>query len=563
MNEQNQRDDALFEQLRSTKKKKRRKILLTVGIVLAVTAVALLVAVSQLRSSVRERFASAGNEVLSYTAETGTLHTLVSGSGTVAYVDEEDISVPAGVEVEEVTVERQDTVAKGDILATVNMATVLQALSDTQSAIDDLDEQIHDAEGDKVSSTLTAGVTGRVKLVYGEKGDDVASVMAENGALAVLSLDGYLSCSLETDALKTGDAVTVTCSDGTEREGTVESVLGTTATILVSDDGPKVGDTVTVSDSEGTALGTGELEIHAPLRITGYAGTISAVQATENRKVYSGTQLFTLTNTQVSTNYQSLLRSREEQEDILLQLLTIYQDGAVLAPYDGLVCDIVYDEDTANTAAEQTLVTLTPDKKMEVTISVGEADILSLEVGQTAEVTVSSVREDAFQGIVAEVTRTNASGSYSAKVSFDKLSDVRMLPGMSADVNIQIQGVENAILVPVDAVHQTSAISYVYTSYNEETKEYGGMVEVTTGLWGDKYVEITSGLKVGDVVYYTEAQSFSFGFGGMAGMSGMSVDDLPISKIMNSQGGGDFGGGQGGGNMPDMGGGRPDGGGRP
>ena len=557
MSEKNQRDDALFEQLRNTKKKKRRKILLTVGVVVALVAVALLVAVVQLRSSVRRRFASTQQEVLSYTAQTGTIHTLVSGSGTIAYVDEEDITVPAGVEVEEVLSERQDSVDKGDILATVNMATVLQALSDTQSAIDDLDEEIHDAEGDKVSSSLTAGVTGRVKLVYGEKGDDVAAIMAQHGALAVLSLDGYLSCNLETGDLKTGDTVRVLCSDGATLYGTVETVLGTTATVLVSDDGPQVGDAVSVSTEDGVVLGTGELEIHAPLRITGYAGTISAVQAVENRKVYSGTQLFTLTDTQVATNYQSLLRSREEQEEILLQLLTIYQDGAVLAPYDGLVSDVLYEEDTADTSAEQVLLTLTPDKAMEVTITVGEADILSLEVGQTAEVTVSSVSEETFPGTVEEVTRTNASGSYSAKVSFDKQEGLRMLPGMSADVNIQIQGVEDAILVPVDAVHQTSAISYVYTSYNEEAQEYGGMVEVTTGLWGDKYVEITSGLTEGDVVYYTEAQTFSFMFGGMGNMSGMgfSVDQMPASPMTGGSGNRDNRGGNGG--PGDFGGGRP------
>ena len=113
-----------------------------------------------------------------------------------------------------------------------------------------------------------------------------------------------------------------------------------------------------------------------------------------------------------------------------------------------------------------------------------------------------------------------------------------MLAGMSADVNIQIQGVENAVLVPVDAVHQTSAISYVYTSYDEETQEYSGMVEVTTGLWGDKYVEITSGLAEGDVVYYTEAQTFSFMFGGMGNMSGMgfSVDQMPASPMTGGSG---------------------------
>lgn len=560
MNEKNQRDDQLFAELKKTKQRKRRKILLTVAIVVLVVAVVLLVAVFQLRASVRERFASAGQEVLSYTAETGTLHTVVTGSGTIGYVDEEDLTVPAGVEIDEVKVERQDVVSKGDILATVKMATVMEALSDTQEAIDALDDEIHDAESDKVSSTISSGVSGRVKLVYGEKGADVAACMAENGCLAVLSLDGYLYCTVETQILTAGDTVQLTREDGSRLSGTVETVVGEKATILVSDDGTRVGEEVLIADEDGTALGNGVLEIHSALRITGYAGTICNVYAKENQKVYSGTGLFALTDTGVSTNYESLLRERQEQEEILMQLLTIYQDGALLAPYDGLVSAVSYEEDTADSSAEQNLLTLTPNKAMEVTISIGEGDILSLEEKQTAEVTVSSASDEAFLGTVTEVTKTASSGSYAANVEFDMQPGVSMLPGMSADVNIQIQGVENAVLVPVDAVHQTSAISYVYTSYDEQTQEYGGMVEVTTGLWGDKYVEIISGLNVGDTVYYTEAQNFSFGFGAMGG--GFSTEDLPINRIMNN-GGGSFDGGQGGGNKPDMGGGRPDGGGRP
>lgn len=552
MSNENQRDDALFDQLQQAKKKRRRKILLTVGGVIAVAAVALLIAVTQLRSSVRERFASRESEVLSYVAETGTVHSLVSGSGTIGYVDEEDLTVPAGVEIEEVKVERQDAVAKGDILATVNMATVLEALSDTQQAIDDLDSDIRSAKSDSVGSAITAGVSGRVKVVYAEKDTDVASCMAEHGALAVLSLDGYLSCQIEPRELKVGDTVNVTCSDGSVVEGKVDALLGSTATLLVTDDGTAVDDTVTVSAEDGTELGTGTLQIHSPLRITGYAGTVSTVYARENQKVYNGTSLFSLTDTGVTTNYQSLLRSREEQEEILMQLLTIYHDGAVTAPYDGLISSVSYDEETADTSAEQLLMTITPNEAMEVTISVGEGDILSLQTEQTAEVIVSSVSDETFQGTVTEVVRTADSGSYSATIQFAKQAEVHMLPGMSADVDIRIQGVENAVLVPVDAVHQTSAISYVYTAYDEQTQEYGGMVEVTTGLWGDQYVEITSGLSAGDTVYYTKAQTFSFGMMGVMG-GGFSAEDLPINRIMNENAGGMGGRGDKG----DMGG-RPD-----
>lgn len=559
-----QRDDALFEELSKSKKKRKRKILLTVLTAVAVIAVILVVAVSSLRRQVREQFASSSEEVLSYEAATGTLHTVVSGSGTLEYVDLESLTVPAGVEIEDVEVEFNDTVSEGDILATVNMATVMQALSDTQAAIDELDEQICDAEADSISSTIKAGVSGRVKHIYAEAGSDVTACMAENGALAVLSLDGYMAVDIETDALAVGDTVTVVLSDGTEKDGTVENATGTAATVLVTDNGPKYGETVTILDSEGSQVGTGSLYIHSPLRVTGYAGTIKSVSAAENKQVSSSSTLFTLTDTSYSTNYQSLLRQRTEQEEILMELLTIYQDGAVLAPYDGLISSVEYDKDTVDTSTETSLLTITPNESMQVTISISESNILSLEVGQTAEITVSSAGEDTYTGTVTEVSTTADSSSgvtvYSAVVEFPKAEDVNMLPGMTGEVDIQIEGVEEAILIPVDAVHQTSAISYVYTSYDEETQQYGGMVEVTTGLWGDEFVEITSGLSVGDTVYYTEAQEFAFGFGNFGGRGGFEGNGS-ISFSVEEGGSPNFGGG----NMPggSSGGGRGDMGGMP
>lgn len=530
MSNETQRDDALFDALGKSRKKRRRKIILTVLTGIAVIAIVLTAVVWMLRRQVREQFAMGKDDVLSYEAAAGTLHTVVSGSGTLEYVDQEALTVPAGVEIEEVTVEFGDTVAKGDILARVDLSTVLKALSDTQAAIDELDDEIADAKSDTVSSYVTAGVSGRVKVLYAQPGTDVAACMAENGALALLSLDGYMAVDVENEDLQPGDTVTVVLSDGTTENGTVETAVGGSVTILLTDDGPKYGDAVTILDGDGAALGQGELYIHAPLKVTGYAGTVSSVPTAENRRVYSTTTLFTLTDTSYSANYDSLLRDRSEQEEILMTLLTIYQDGAVLAPRDGLVCSVEYDEETADSTTETGILTLTPNEKVQAVISVGESSILSLEEGQSASVTVSSVGEETYTGTVTEVSKTAVSSSgvtlYSATVEFPKADG--MLPGMTADVDVQIEGVEEAILVPVDAVHQTSAICYVYTTYDAETAQFGGMTEVTTGLWGDDYVEITSGLQEGDTVYYTEKQNFSFGMmGGQKGVMPSSGGDLP------------------------------------
>lgn len=530
-------DEALFEALGKTKKKRKRRIIITILVILLILALVLVIGVSYLRRQVRERFAMTENEVLSYSATVGTISTTVTGSGTLTAEDLEEMSVPAGVEVTEVLVRPGDSVAAGDVLATVELSTVMSAMSELQAEIDDLDEQISEAEADAVSESVYAGVSGRVKQIYAGEGSDVSACMYEHGALALLSLDGYMAVDIQTDVLAAGDGVTVVRTDGSEISGTVEAVSAGSATILVGDNGPENEETVTVYSADGTQLGSGSLYIHNALRVTGYAGTVKTVRVAENTKVSDSTKLFTLTNTSNSANYDVLLRQRSEKEETLLALLTIYRDGAVLAPFDGTISSVEYSADSGDSTTQTDLVTVYPDLTMSVSISVDEDDILSLEVGQEADITVSSVGEDTYTGIVTEIDKSSASsGAYTAVVTLDKAEG--MLAGMTADVEVKIEGVENAVLIPIEALHQTSTGAYVYTTYDEETQEYGGMVDVVTGLSNSKYVEIRSGLSEGDTVYYTEEATMDF-FGAMGGMD-----------TMGNMGGMDAGGM---GNMPEMG----------
>ena len=544
------RDDSLFEELDKNKKKKKRRIIITVVSVVTAVAIIAVVGVSLLQKKVRQQFASGSGEVLSYEVKTGTISTVVSGSGSLADVDLETITVPEGVEITDVSLKANTQVKKGDLLAKVDMASVVSAMADLQAEIKELDKQISDAEDDAATNTIKAGVAGRVKAVYGASGKEVADVMYENGALALLSLDGYMAVDIKTDSLKTGDSVKVILSGGKEIKGSVSAVTDGIATVLVTDNGPAYDEEVTVNDPEGQQAGTGKLYVHSPLRITGYAGTVKTVHVKKEQKVSASTKLFTLKDTGYSANYNALLRTRGEKEETLLQLLTIKRDGAVLAPVDGSIYSVDYTEDTITSVA-----TLSLDQKMSVTISVDESDILSLELGQEVTVTVKSVSEDSFAGVLTEIDRSGASsGAYSAVVELEKSEG--MLSGMTASVSVKIEGVENAILIPIEAVHKTSDGAYVYTGYNAEYEEYSGRVDVVTGLENSTYVEIKSGLKVGDTVYYTQAQSSFGGFGNMGGFGGMG-----------GSGGGmpNFGGGEmpdfGGGEMPNFGGGgqRPDG----
>lgn len=547
-------DDALFEALGKSRKAKKRKILRTVLIIAVVLVAALTAGVSILQRQVRKQFASSSQEVLRAAAERGTISTVVSGSGTLTNVDTETVSVPSGVEVTEILVEFGDTVKEGDLLATVDMASVRTAMSDLQGEIENLDDQIADADGDAVSSYVSAGVPGRVKAIYAEKGKLVEDVMVEHGGLAEISLDGCMAADIETDALSEGDRVTVVLSDGEETEGTVEKTVGGTATVLVTDNGPKNGEAVTVKSESGAELGSGTLYIHNALTVTGYAGTVSTVDAVLNQKVYASTTLFTLKDTSTSASYDALLRERSEKEETLLKLLQIQRSNGLTAPISGSVYSVA-DLDDEDGEEITDIVVLSPDVSMSVTISVDEADILALELGQEADVTVSSVSDETLSGVVTEIDKTSASGDYTAVITLDKVTG--MLPGMTASVDVRIEGVDDAILIPVDALHQTSSGYYVYTSYDEDTQEYGGRVDVVPGLSNSNYVEIKSGLSEGDVVYYTESQTFDFGgmgFGGMPGgdfggdmpdMSGSSGGEMPSGGAPSGGPGGGMPGGRG------------------
>ena len=562
MSEQNQRAEALFETLSKNKKLRRRKVLRTVLITIAVIAAILIATVIILTKKVEKRFAAAAAEVQSYQVTTGTIHTIVSGTGVLTEEDLEAITVPSGVEITEVMVDAGDTVRKGDLLATVDLATVMTSLTSLQDQMNDLDKDINAAKGDKASTQISAGVSGRVKIIHAEAGDDVSLCMAEHGALAVLSLDGLMAADLETDKLSKGDLVSVTRENGTVLEGKVSSAAGGKATVLVTDNGPKYDEEISVSTTDGTVIGTAKLYIHNPLGVTGYAGTVSTVTAKENAAVSNGSGLFTLKNTSFSANYDTLLRNRADLEEILLELLTLYRDGALLAPMDGVISTVEFDDsaDAAYTATsgETNVLTLYPDLAMTITIGVDETDILALKEDQEAEITVSSVGEEIYPGSVTDISKVADTSTgvtqYSAEIFLDKAPG--MLPGMTAEVDVKIQGTENALIIPVEALHQTSTGSFVYTSYDEETQRYGGRVDVVPGMQNDNYAEILSGLQEGDTIYYTKQENIFTYFANMMGGgmgSGMPSGGMPSGGMpmggSGSRGPSGMGGGMPGGQM--------------
>ena len=522
----------------SKKKNRRRKTLSTVLILLAILIAGAAVGIKYLRQHVTENYGSkSSDEAQTATVTVGSISTTITGSGTLSAQETTDVSIPSTVALRSLCVEEGDTVTEGEILAYLDLTSVMSAMNDLQTELEELDSDIADAAKETVDNVIKSTVVGRVKGIYCEAGDSVLSIMYEHGALMTISLDGHMAVDIPTARLSAGDTVTVTLSDGTAYPGTVDEVREDEAVVLITDNKPLLGDKATVTDEEGKTLGTGELYIHQPLNITGYAGTVSRLMVTENAPVTKNRILLYLTDTTFTANYDALLQQRAQVEDDLNELISLYRTGVVRAPLAGKVESITDEQETvegAEVPAEWTFAVIRPQEKMIATASIDESNILSVEVGQTASVTISSISDDPFTGEVTSIEKTGTSTSgvtgYSVEVTLDRTE--KMLTRMSATVSIRIEGVDDALLLPEDAVTKTRTSAYVYTSVNLTSGELEGMVEVQTGLTGGGYIEITEGLKEGDTVYYTKKQSNDFssfmggfggGFGGGSGSGGFSM----------------------------------------
>lgn len=307
-----------------------------------ITLLCVILAIALIVSSLPSGISAAtkvNSKVLSAVPEENTISTVLSGGGTLSPQEGTAQSLPQALELEIYYVKNGQTVSEGDPIAQVDLVAVKAAISELQEVIDTLDAAIASESSKTNDSVIRSGTAGRVKKIYAREDTAAADTVYENGALLLLSLDGLMAVDLEAWA-EVGQRVTVTLSDGTALEGTVESVSDGTATVTLSDETAPLDDSVTVTAEDGETMGTGSLYIHSRLRVAGAYGTVSKISVKENQQVSAGSTLLTLKDTGHTAEYARLLNRRTELEDQMESLVKLSKDGILHADCSGIVSGV-------------------------------------------------------------------------------------------------------------------------------------------------------------------------------------------------------------------------------
>ena len=279
--------------------------------------------------------------ILSGQAQLRDLETQVLGGGQLSGEAAVSVTVPEGVKITEYLVKNGDSVEEGQAIARVDRVSVMTAIASVQETLDYLSQKISALSGEADTQTVSSGTQGLVKLVYAREGDSVPQLMLEQGALAVLSLDGLMAVRIETEsALKAGDKVLVSFTDGSEVQGSVKSNVEGKLIVTVEDDDYEPGAEVSVSTGDGESLGSGELYINSPWKVTAYTGDVSYVYIQVGQQVYEGQSLFGLENTGHSAEYQQLVDQHQDYEELMEKLFQMYESQTVTAPCDGIITGV-------------------------------------------------------------------------------------------------------------------------------------------------------------------------------------------------------------------------------
>lgn len=220
---------------------------------------------------------------------------------------------------------------------------------------------------------------------------------------------------------------------------------------------------------------------------------------------------------QAKARLDAARRSLEREKKRLTRYKEQLKECKIYAPQAGMVAYHTENHRHGNSTEiaegvalrpRQTILSIPNLSRMQVNTSVHESVVDRVEAGLKAGIQLNAFPDLRYEGTVEEVAVLPEQGGwlssdtkvYKTIVTIDEQLDGQegnaLKPGMSAVVEIHIDRLDDVLCVPVQAIVQRGKETWCYVAKDGETQK----CPVELGGTNDKFVEVQSGLEVGDRV---------------------------------------------------------------
>ncbi len=359
---------------------------------------------------------------------------------------------------------------EGQLLYTIDSSNAASSQTQAQNSYSQAQTSYEQAVKAKY---YQADLSGTVSEVYVNEGDSVSAgtqllkiVADENiyidfyftyadsgdfyiGQTATVFIDGFAGTL-------TGTVAAVSSSSAAVSTG----VPLTTVRVRLANPGLVTSDyTASAVIGSYSSYGQVSIKVGASSVITAEAsGKVAGFNWLVGDTISSGDRICTITGDSVDNQIESARISVSNASTSLENARDNLEDYSVTAPISGtVVTKNAKAGDNIEGGSGSTLCVIYDLSYLEMTMSIDELDISSVEVGQEVRITADAVEGKTYTGVVTEVSvaGTTTSGgitTYPVTVRIDETDG--LLPGMNVDAEIILYSAEDVLAIPSGAVNR-------------------------------------------------------------------------------------------------------------
>ncbi|MEK7664930.1 MAG: efflux RND transporter periplasmic adaptor subunit [Patescibacteria group bacterium] len=456
---------------------------------------------------------------------TGLVSQTVSETGSVRATDNIELGFKNSGRIETINVVVGQDVKKGDLLAKLNTSQLSIQLQESMAALDVINKQY-----DKL---LNGATIEDIKIVEDSKNaaeDDLNSAYAS--AINTLS-DGYTKIY---NAYTTVNSIQSSYFSLTDQQGIkvidnkniIQNKLADAKSYLDKAKNSSKKEDIDLAVSGMLSIFNNvydALKIARDMCDEGtYYSKVSSTDKTslDTQKTNINTAITNATTSQQNiSSYKIALQKAESnlilktakprQEDVDLYQAQIRQaeanvsllqsqieDTRLRSPIDGKVTKINSKRGEV-VSVNESAINLLSSNPFQIKSDIYEQDIVNIKVNDPVEISLIAFPREVFSGKVISVDPAEKIIDnivyYEITIDFDGNKD-KVKSGMTADIVIKTNEKENVLRVSKSAVESINNIELAQIKKADKIENK----EIKTGLEGDDYFEVISGLKIGDEV---------------------------------------------------------------
>ncbi|MBK8027125.1 MAG: HlyD family efflux transporter periplasmic adaptor subunit [Chloroflexi bacterium] len=412
------------------------------------------------------------------TVSTGTLTITLDAAGSLEPGALETLSFGATAPVVEVLVEAGDTVKAGDVLAALDTADVEMSIRQSQLSVAQrqlsLDTLLTPA--DEIEIQLAEA---QVALANAQLYSASTQSQSSPEALEIARLEEELARNSLWQAQVNRD-VRVAQEDARSDVTWLEQQQFDSSV-----------------NSAENSVEIASLELQDALTDDGSSSSLASANAS---LVQAERNLESLLNGADADEIRSAEIAVERAQLNLASAEELLENYVLIAPFDGIVAE---ENLTVGTLPSAGAITLFNPATYTVDLSVAEADVVDLSVGQLVTLTLQALSDATIEGTVTALdVVSSSSGSlvtYTAQVTVQSTPDLVLRPSMSAVATITIEAYENVILVPNRFIG-TDATTGGATVTIQTGQDSYTTAPVELGARSSDSTQIISGVSVGQTL---------------------------------------------------------------